>query len=180
MTNINLQKKTMEELNRPSIEELAEIKKQNIWIILDNIRSMNNVGSVFRTADAFNIQGIMLCGLTPKPPHRDIQKTALGATDSVYWEYHQNVEMAIHKLKEKSIEIWAIEQTHHSVPLEKFQFSDSKQIALIFGNEVHGVSDSALSLCKGSLEIKQWGAKHSLNISVTAGIVLWEFVREIK
>lgn len=167
----------MEELHRVSLEDLEKKERNFIWIILDNVRSMNNVGSIFRTSDAFNIAGLLLCGLTPKPPHRDIQKTALGATDAVPWLYFETVVSAIEHLKDQDIEIWAVEQTHNSIPLNQSAKLKSKKIALIFGNEVNGVSDEALALCSGCFEIPQWGTKHSLNISVSAGIAMWEIVR---
>ena len=170
-------KKTMDELQRISLEDLKSTDRNPIWIILDNIRSRNNVGSVFRTADAFNIAGILLCGVTPIPPHRDIQKTALGATDSVPWQYFEDCSTAIASLKEKGMKIWAVEQTHNSISLNQSTELKKKELALIFGNEVSGVSDEALLLCDGTLEIPQWGTKHSLNISVSAGIAIWELVR---
>lgn len=167
----------MDELHRISLEELNSKERNPVWIILDNIRSRNNVGSVFRTADAFNISGILLCGVTPIPPHRDIQKTALGATDSVPWQYFEDCESAIASLKNEGVEIWGVEQTHNSIELNQSAELKNKKIALIFGNEVSGVSDEALNLCNGILEIPQWGTKHSLNISVSVGITVWELVR---
>jgi len=172
-------KKTMEELNRSSVEETKDKAHYPVWVILDNVRSMHNVGSVFRTADAFNIGGIMLCGMTPQPPHRDIHKTALGATESVSWEYHPSVQQALTRLKEENYRILAVEQTHNSIALQDYVSPGHamEKTALIFGNEVSGVSDEALAMCAGTLEIPQWGSKHSLNIAVSAGIVLWELLR---
>ena len=168
------------ELERKTVEEFKSAKKIPIVIILDNIRSLNNVGSVFRTADAFLVERILLCGITGCPPHRDIQKTALGATETVNWEYFENTESAVKKLKEEDFEIIAIEQTDASVPLQQFNPDNTKRYALIFGNEVNGVSEEILPYCNLSLEIPQYGYKHSLNISVTVGIIIWDFVNKIK
>lgn len=169
----------MSELNRMSIEELKTTSRNNIRIVLDSVRSRNNVGSVFRTADAFCIDRIYLCGHTPVPPHRDIFKTALGATESVPWEYHPDITTLLKELQEQEdTEIWAVEQTHNSTTLGKMPAARTRNnLILIFGNEVSGVSDEALALCQGSFEIPQWGNKHSLNISVSVGIVLWEALR---
>jgi 23S rRNA (guanosine2251-2'-O)-methyltransferase len=137
---------------------------------------MHNVGSVFRTADAFLLQGIYLCGYTPRPPHRDITKTALGATETVAWKYFNKTIEAVQELKDEGYEIWSVEQVEKSVPLNKFDASD-KKLAIVFGNEVSGVENEILQLSNGCIEIPQMGMKHSLNISVAAGIVLWELVR---
>lgn len=173
-------RKSMPELKRLSVEELKTAPRNPVWVVLDSIRSRNNVGSVFRTADAFRIGGIYLCGHTPIPPHRDIFKTALGATETVPWEYHKDIHQLLETLgAEPNTEIWAVEQTHNSTPLQHFPlFPPEKKIVLIFGNEVSGVSDEALQHCVGCFEIPQWGNKHSLNISVSAGIVLWEALRK--
>lgn len=173
-------KKTMDELRRLSPEALAVRERNPFWIVLDQVRSMHNVGSVFRTSDAFHVAGIMLCGLTPRPPHRDIHKTALGATDTVPWHYEASVEAALRRLKAEGYMVLAVEQTHNSTALQDITFSARDKVALVFGNEVNGVSEEALSLCDGSIEIPQWGSKHSLNISVSVGVVLWELVRKIK
>ncbi len=172
-----MRKLSMDELNRKSVEEFKGSKKFPIIVILDNIRSMHNVGSVFRTADAFLLQGIYLCGYTPQPPHRDINKTALGATETVDWKYFAIVTEAIQSLRDADYKIFAIEQVENSISLQKFSLEQYDKLAVIFGNEVSGVGDEALKLCDGSIEIPQSGMKHSLNISVAAGIVLWEFVR---
>lgn len=166
----------MEELGRLSVTEFRAAAKHPIVAVLDNIRSMHNVGSVFRTADAFLITGVYLCGYTPKPPHRDIQKTALGATETVHWRYFPDTLSALHTLKQDGYMIYAVEQTDKSVLLPDFQ-APEKPLALVFGNEVEGVRDDVLAACDGSIEIPQFGMKHSLNISVAAGIVLWEMVR---
>ncbi len=172
-------KKTIEELDRFSVTEIKEITRFPVWIILDDVRSMHNVGSAFRTADAFNGAGICLCGYTPQPPHRDIHKTALGATETVPWQYAQQVSQAITRLKEEGYQVWAVEQAHNSIALQDISFDPTDKIALVFGNEVSGVSEEALALCDGCIEIPQWGTKHSLNISVTVGIVLWEIVKKL-
>jgi tRNA G18 (ribose-2'-O)-methylase SpoU len=169
----------MSELNRKSVEGFKSAEKVPITVILDNVRSMHNVGSVFRTADAFLIEQIILCGYTPKPPHRDIQKTALGATETVYWTYQENTKATLSELQSKGYTIIAVEQAEGSQMLHNFTISPNQKIALIFGNEVDGVSDEALELCSQCIEIPQSGSKHSLNISVAAGIVLWECYKSI-
>jgi len=169
----------MEELNRLSVEEYKEAKKTPIVLVLDNVRSLNNVGSAFRTGDAFRIEKIFLCGITGKPPHRDIQKTALGATDSVQWEYVLNTLEAIHLLKESGYKICALEQAEKSVSLEKYSPQQGEKHALIFGNEVFGVEDEVLANSDIVLEIPQFGTKHSLNISVSLGIATWDIFCKI-
>lgn len=164
----------MTDLNRKSVEEFKKAEKVPIVVVLDNVRSMHNVGSVFRTADAFLISSIWLCGYTPKPPHRDIQKTALGATETVEWHYAATTTGAIELLKKEGYSIYAVEQVEKSIPLHEFSFPESGKLAVIFGNEVNGVDAEAVKLCEGWIEIPQFGMKHSLNISVAAGIVLWE------
>ena len=168
----------MEELNRPEAGSISTDARFPVYVVLDDVRSMHNVGSAFRTGDAFHVKGISLCGYTPRPPHRDIHKTALGATETVPWTYYEEVTAALTALKEEGYQVWAVEQVHNSVPLQEIAFTPGEKIALVFGNEVSGVSEAALSLCDGSIEIPQWGTKHSLNISVTVGIVLWEMVKK--
>ena len=167
----------MDELGRKSVEDFKLADKKPLVVVMDNIRSMHNVGSVFRTADAFLISGICLCGFTPQPPHRDIHKTALGATDSVDWLYYENTSDAVLALKERGFKVLAIEQTEGSILLNEYVQS-KMPLAFVFGNEVDGVSDEVIQLCDGVIEIPQWGMKHSLNISVAAAVVLWEFVRK--
>jgi tRNA G18 (ribose-2'-O)-methylase SpoU len=167
----------MDELGRKSITEFKAAQKQPIVVILDNIRSMHNVGSVFRTADGFLLEGIILCGFTPQPPHRDIQKTALGATESVDWWYVQNTLDAVIDLKGKGYKVYAVEQAQGSISLEKFSGMNNAPVALVFGNEVEGVASEVIDASDGCIEIPQEGMKHSFNISVAAGIVLWEMVR---
>ena len=170
-----MRKLSMDELNRMSVEEFKLSQKKKIIVVLDNIRSMHNVGSVFRTSDAFLIEAICICGFTAQPPHRDINKTALGATETVNWIYYENTVDAIAELKQNNYTIYAVEQTEGSISLEIFEATE-KPIAVVFGNEVEGVSDDVLQLVDGCIEIPQLGMKHSLNISVAAGIVLWKLV----
>jgi 23S rRNA (guanosine2251-2'-O)-methyltransferase len=162
------------ELNRKTVDEFRESEKYPLAVVLDNVRSMHNVGSVFRTADAFLISGIWLCGYTPRPPHRDIHKTALGATETVSWKYAEKTTDAIRQLKVEGYKIFAVEQVEKSIPLQEFSYVKAGKTAVIFGNEVTGIDPEVLKLCDGSIEIPQFGMKHSLNISVAAGIVLWE------
>jgi tRNA G18 (ribose-2'-O)-methylase SpoU len=173
----DMRKLEMDELNRKSVDQFKASEKLPILVILDNIRSMHNVGSVFRTADAFLLEGIYLCGYTPQPPHRDIQKTALGATDTVVWKYFPNTSEAVKQLADAGYRVIAVEQVENSIPLKEFSADPGEKIAVVFGNEVTGVSTDVLKHCSGSLEIPQFGMKHSLNISVAAGIVIWEMVR---
>ena len=172
-----MRKLSMDELGRKSVEDFKLADKKPLVVVMDNIRSMHNVGSVFRTADAFLISGICLCGFTPQPPHRDIHKTALGATDSVDWLYYEHTVDAVLALKERGYKVLAIEQTEGSVLLNDYVYTNTPT-AFVFGNEVDGVSDEVLQVCDGVIEIPQWGMKHSLNISVAAAVVLWEFVRK--
>lgn len=167
------------ELNRKSVSEFQNAEKSGLIVILDNIRSLNNIGAVFRTSDAFLISKIYLCGITAKPPHKDIHKTALGATDTVAWEYRKDIQSLIIELQNEGIEVYAIEQAEGAQELQNFQPKPSQTYGLIFGNEVKGVQQSAIDLCKGVIEIPQWGTKHSLNISVSAGVVLWDFSSKI-
>nr|WP_107685823.1 RNA methyltransferase [Niastella populi] len=171
----------MDELDRKSVHEFKEAEKMPVVVVLDNIRSMHNVGSVFRTADAFLLRGIYLCGYTPQPPHRDIHKTALGATETVEWKYTETTVEAVTRLKEDGYKVFAVEQVESSIALNKFEMNQSRAgaepVAVVFGNEVSGVEQEVIKLCDGCIEIPQLGMKHSLNISVAAGIVLWELVR---
>ncbi len=168
----------MDELNRKSVADFKTSEKIPIVVVLDNIRSMHNVGSVFRTADAFLLEGIFLCGYTPRPPHRDIHKTALGATETVEWKYFGTTMEAVNELKEKGYTVVAAEQVDTSISLNSFDTQAYEKLAVVFGNEVTGVDEEVLAACEGSVEIPQAGMKHSLNISVATGIVLWELVRE--
>lgn len=167
------------ELNRISVEEFKDVKKTPIIVILDNIRSLNNIGSVFRTSDAFLIEKIYLCGYTAQPPHREIQKTALGATESVTWEYNENILEVVNLLQKNNTKVYAIEQTENAIMLDDFEVDEDK-IAVVFGNEVQGVQQEVINQCDGVIEIPQLGTKHSLNISVSCGIVLWDLFKKIK
>jgi tRNA G18 (ribose-2'-O)-methylase SpoU len=168
-----MKKLSMNELGRISPDEFKKSSKIPLIVILDNIRSMNNVGSIFRTCDAFAVEKLYLCGITATPPHKDITKTALGATESVDWEYAENVADLAQRLKEQGIKVYLIEQTDCALPLNQFQFP-KETIAIVLGNEVFGVSESLLPICDGAIEIPQQGTKHSLNVTIAAGIVIWE------
>lgn len=167
----------LDELNRVDVDTFKIQEKQEIYLILDNIRSLNNVGTFFRTGDAFNIKRIFLCGITGTPPHRDIHKTALGSTESVDWEYYENASALVDSLKNQGVKILAIEQTENSTWLHEASRENGEPIALIFGNEVEGVQPELIDKANGVIEIPQFGTKHSLNVSVSLGIVLWEFTR---
>lgn len=167
----------MQELGRVAAAEALAKPAHTILIILDDVRSMHNVGSVFRSADAFGIAGIWLCGYTPTPPHRDIHKTALGATDSVPWRHLADAATAVQEAINNGYQVFAVEQAVGSQSLAHYTWTHDR-VALVFGNEVTGISDEALACVQGCLEIPQFGAKHSLNISVTVGVVLWEMVRQ--
>ncbi|AMR42411.1 RNA methyltransferase [Elizabethkingia anophelis] len=175
-----VEKLKLEELGRVDIETFKQSEKIPVIVLLDGIRSMNNVGAVFRTADAFIIEKVVLCGITPQPPHREIHKAALGATESVDWYYENNVTDALQKLKSEGYKILAIEQTTGSIALNEQVISKDEKYVVIMGNEVDGVSDEALALCDGFIEIPQLGTKHSLNVSVCAGIIMWEFFKNLK
>lgn len=170
----------LEELNRIDVETFKETKKIPLVVVLDNVRSMHNVGAVFRTADAFLVEKIILCGITPQPPHREIHKAALGATESVDWQYYESVTEAVLYLKTLKYEVLGIEQTSDSELITDFDIDSSKKYALVLGNEVDGISDEILPHCDGFLEIPQFGTKHSLNVSVCGGIVMWEFFKNLK
>jgi len=171
-------KRSMSELNRISIEEFKESEKLPLVVVLDNIRSQHNTGSVFRTADAFRVDGILLCGITATPPNREIQKTALGATESVSWKYHESTVEAIKELKSQGYIIIAAEQAVGSIAPEEFTPVSGLKYALIFGNEVMGVEDEVMNICDYCIEIPQTGTKHSLNVSVSAGILIWEIFKK--
>ena len=166
------------ELERKSIADFKKSEKTPLILVLDDIRSLHNIGSVFRTADAFLIEKIILCGITATPPNKEIHKTALGATETVSWEHHENVLEVIINLKEENITTLAIEQVESSVFLQDFKVQKDKKYALVFGNEVYGVAQEAVALCDGCIEIPQLGTKHSLNISVSAGIVVWDLFKQ--
>lgn len=170
-------KRTMAELERLSVSQFRDSDKLPIIVVLDNIRSLHNIGSIFRSADAFGVQEIYLCGITACPPHREIQKTALGATESVRWRYFPTTLDGIKALKQEKTKVYGVEQVHGSVSLSEWKPSYESKIAIVVGNEVGGIEDSVLNHCDGFIEIPQVGTKHSLNVSVSAGIVLWEAFR---
>lgn len=166
-------KLTTDQLNRPNIQEYGKLKKNRVRLILENIRSRSNIGSIFRSADAFLIEEIILCGYTAQPPHRDIHKTALGATETVKWRYFKDTSSALAEMKKIGYGSWAIEQTTASESLNAFDFSKNAPLALVFGNEVKGVEENTIKQCDGAIEIDQYGTKHSLNVAVCAGIILF-------
>ncbi|MDB5112785.1 MAG: TrmH family methyltransferase [Mucilaginibacter sp.] len=174
-----MRKLKLEELNRVSLTEFKSQKKLPVTVVLDNVRSMHNIGSIFRTADGFAVEQICLCGITAQPPHREIEKTALGATQSVNWIYFDTPVQAIEQLRANGYQIIAIEQAENSIMLNEFIPVDNEKYALIFGNEVNGVSDEAMEKIDACIEIPQFGTKHSFNIVVSAGIVLWDFFSKV-
>ena len=167
----------MPDLGRLSTEEFQQAEKWPLVLVLDNVRSMSNVGSLMRSADAFLCEGIYLCGITATPPHRDITKTAIGAEKSVNWQYRSQTAEAIQELKSRGFTIWALEQAHNSVPLHEVRFGQGPT-AFVLGHEIDGVSQEALALCDGAIEIPQFGSKHSLNVAVSGGMALWEYARQ--
>jgi tRNA G18 (ribose-2'-O)-methylase SpoU len=174
-----MQKKTMVELNRESAEEFRAKKKFPIAVVLDNVRSLNNIGSIFRSSDAFCVDRIMLCGITATPPSVEIHKTALGAEDSVAWTHHETTLEALEQLKAEGWTLCAIEQAHNSVSLEQFVVEPGKKYAIVLGHEVYGVDQAVVDACHHCIEIPQFGTKHSLNVAVTAGITLWHFAESL-
>jgi 23S rRNA (guanosine2251-2'-O)-methyltransferase len=175
-----MKKLSMSQLNRISAEDFKTSEKMPVIIVLDDVRSAYNVGSIFRTADAFRVTGIYICGISARPPHKDISKTALGATESVDWKYFQDVQDAVLLLKEEYYKVFAIEQVDESISLEQFKPEKEWKIALIFGHEVFGVNEQLLPHVDGCVEIPQFGTKHSFNIAISAGIVLWELSQKLK
>ena len=169
----------IEELNRISIEEFKEAEKKPLVVVLDNVRSQHNIGSVFRTSDAFRVAEIILCGITSTPPNVEIHKTALGAEDAVPWRYFEETLSAVEVLKAEGYTVFSIEQAENSISLEDFQLESGKKYAVIFGHEVHGVQQEVVNASHGCIEIPQHGTKHSLNVSVTAGIVIWDFFKHL-
>ena len=172
-----MRKLDVEELNRIGIEEFKETNKIPVVVVLDNVRSLNNIGSVFRTADAFRVQAVYLCGITAKPPHREIHKTALGATESVDWKYFKSTIDAVNELKNEGFCVLAIEQVETGKDILSYHIEQNKKYGLVFGHEVKGVQQDVINIADNCLEIPQFGTKHSLNISVCAGIVMWEFFK---
>ena len=172
--------KKITELNRLSVEEFRAINKLPVIIVLDNIRSLNNIGSVFRTSDAFLVQSIYLCGITATPPNAEIHKTALGAEYSVGWRYYKDTKDAVETLKNEGFTVFAVEQAESSIMLDKIELDVTKKYAVILGNEVKGVAQDVVDMCDYCVEIPQFGTKHSLNVSVAAGIVIWDFFKHLK
>lgn len=169
----------LDELGRISVNEFKTADKTPLIIVLDNIRSLNNIGSVFRTSDAFRIEKIYLCGITAQPPHRDIHKTALGSTESVDWEYAEDTTDLILRLNEEGVDTYAIEQANNSIMLNEFQPTLDRKTAIVMGNEVDGVQQEVIYACKGVIEVPQIGTKHSLNISVCTGVVIWDIYNKL-
>ncbi len=167
----------LEELNRISVEEFKSAEKIPLVVVLDNVRSQHNIGSVFRTSDAFRVEEILLCGITSTPPNVEIHKTALGAEDAVKWRYYEETLTAVEALKEDGYRVFSIEQAENSLPLETFQPEPGQKYGVIFGHEVHGVQQKIVNISHGCIEIPQYGTKHSLNVSVAAGIVIWNFYK---
>ncbi|MCH4553266.1 RNA methyltransferase [Aestuariibaculum lutulentum] len=168
------------ELDRLSVEDFKQVEKKPIIIVLDNIRSLNNIGSVFRTSDAFLIEKIYLCGITATPPHKDIHKTALGSTETVDWEYVENTMDLVDRLKAENVKICSIEQAENATMLDNFTPEANTKYALVFGNEVKGVAQKVVSASDTVIEIPQYGTKHSLNISVSCGVVVWDIFSKLK
>ena len=175
-----MRKLNITELNRINKEEFKKSEKLPLIIILDNVRSLHNVGSVFRSSDAFRVESIYLCGITATPPQAEIHKTALGAEDTVDWKYYEKTQDAVIGLKEEGVEVLAIEQVEGSIMLQNFVPQPDKKYAIVFGNEVKGVQQEVVDMCDNCIEIPQFGTKHSLNVSVTAGILIWDFAYKLK
>lgn len=167
------------ELGRLDVEGFKKTDKVPLIVVLDNIRSLNNIGSVFRTSDAFLIEKIYLCGITAQPPHKEIHKTALGATESVAWEYQKNTLDVVQKLQNEAVYVAAVEQAENSIALQDFKVKEGQKYAIVLGNEVKGVQQEVVSACDAVIEIPQFGTKHSLNISVTTGVVVWDLFKKL-
>lgn len=175
-----MKKLTILDLNRISKDEFKEADKIPLVVVLDNVRSLNNIGSVFRTSDAFLVEAIWLCGISSPPPNPEIHKTALGAEDSVSWTYFEDTHEAVDKLKEAGYTVYSVEQVENSIMLDNVQLDRDKKYAVIMGNEVKGVQQTVVDKCDGCIEIPQFGTKHSLNVSVTAGLIIWDFFKQLK
>ena len=174
-----MEKKSVLDLYRISTEQYQQVDKLPFIVVLDNVRSLNNIGSVFRTSDAFLVEEIYLCGITATPPHPDIHKTALGAEDSVKWSYYQDTTEAVDKLHSLGYTVYSIEQVKNSISLESLILDRDQKYAVVLGNEVKGVQQEVVDKCDGCIEIPQFGTKHSLNVSVTAGLVIWDFFKQL-
>jgi len=175
-----MRKWTMEELNRLDVADFKAAPKSNIVLVLDNIRSRNNVGAIFRTADAFRIEEIVLCGITPTPPHKDIHKTALGATESVSWRYAKFAVETVQELRKSGAYSYAVEQVQGATFLDEVTINPNQKVVLVLGNEVQGVSQETIDVCDAAVEIPQLGTKHSLNVATSAGVVLWHFFVQLR
>ena len=175
-----MKKLTTEEMGRMTVEEFRASEKLPLTVVLDNVRSLNNIGSIFRTSDAFRVEHIALCGITATPPHREIHKTALGAEESVAWSYHEDTAECVRVLKDKGYRLYAVELAHDSLKLGIDMVKTDKPVALVLGNEIEGVQEGVMDLCDGFVEIPQAGTKHSLNVSCAAAIVIWEMFKELK
>ncbi len=173
-----MKKLSMDELNRKSVDEFKQSCKLPLVVVLDNVRSLHNIGSIFRTSDAFLVEAIYLCGISATPPHKEIHKTALGAEESVEWKYFETTMQSVEYLHANGYAVWGVEQTQNSTSLEQFTIETGKRYALVFGNEVRGIEQEVINRCEGCIEIPQFGTKHSFNVSVSAGIVLWECYRK--
>lgn len=177
---MNRRKLLVEELNRVSLDEFREVEKIPLTVVLDNVRSQHNIGSVFRTSDAFLVEEIILCGITATPPNADIHKTALGSEDSVKWSYHEDTLDVVAQLKDKGYLVYSIEQTENSIMLDKIELDKNKKYAIVLGHEVHGVQQAVVDASLNCIEIPQFGTKHSLNVSVAGGIVIWDFFKVLR
>ncbi len=177
---MEMKKRTMEEMQRLSVDQFRASNKTPLVAVLDNVRSMNNIGSLFRTGDAFRIEKLYLCGITATPPHRDIHKTALGAEESVAWQYEERTEDALAALREQGYKIYAVEQVEGSIPLQQWTAASGDRIAIVLGNEVDGVQQELIPLCDGCIEIPQFGTKHSLNVSCCGAIVMWDVFKQLQ
>lgn len=175
-----MKKLSMEELQRSNIESFKKANKFPLIVIMDNVRSMSNVGSIFRTCDGFAVETLYLCGITAQPPHKEITKTALGATESVNWKYHENVLDLVVSLKNQDYKVFLVEQTDQSIMLDQFNYTKPDKIAIVLGNEVFGVDEKLLPVCDGVIEIPQYGTKHSFNVTIAGGIVIWEIIKQMK
>ena len=174
-----MKKLSVIELDRVSKEEIKQLDKTPLVVVLDNIRSLNNVGSVFRSSDAFKLEKIYLCGVTATPPNAEIHKTALGAEDSMDWEYEEDTKTVVEKLKNEGYKVFAVEQVQNSIMLDRVELDKTNKYVLILGNEVKGVQQEVVDMCDFAVEIPQFGTKHSLNVSVAGGIVIWEFFKKL-
>lgn len=174
-----MKKLTIIDLNRISKDEFKETKKIPLVVVLDNVRSLNNIGSIFRTSDAYLVEAICLCGISQTPPNPEIHKTALGAEDSVHWSYFEDTHIAVENLKKAGYTVFAVEQVTNSIMLDKIQLNSELKYAVVLGHEVRGVQQTVVDICDGCVEIPQFGTKHSLNVAVTASLIIWDFFKQL-